>query len=207
MSGLTAWERWELNSLDDKAPTPAGSTQAPSTNGPNAPTVEELDRIRQAAQEEGYSAGYAAGRAAAQEEASHIARAAASLDGSLASFDQQVGEELVALALEIARQVLRHEIAAKPEAILEVVREALLQLPHQHAAIYLNPADAALVRTNVGEALSHAGHRIHEDASLKPGDCFVETGGSQLDATVATRWRRVVESLGLDAAWTDKEEP
>lgn len=207
MSNLTAWERWELNSLDEKTPAPGGSSPAAAANVPAAPTVEELDRIRQDAQEEGYSAGYAAGRAAAQEEASHIARATASLDASMAAFDQHVGEELVALALEIARQVLRREIAARPEAILDVVREALLQLPHQHAAIYLNPADAALVRTNVGEALSHAGHRIHEDASLKRGDCIVETGGSQLDATVATRWRRVVESLGLDAAWTEPDEP
>jgi flagellar assembly protein FliH len=201
MSGLTAWERWELNSLDDKAPAKPGVVEPAVA----PPTADELDRIRQAAQEEGYSAGYAAGRAAAQEEATRIGDAATKLDQALAGFDQQVGEELVALAMEIARQVLRREITARPEIVLDVVREALLQLPHQHAAIYLHPDDAALVRDNLGEALSHAGHRIHEDPTLKRGDCMFETGGGQLDASVATRWRRVVENLGLNSAWDETE--
>jgi len=203
MSGLTAWERWELSSLDEKVAAKPGAAEPAVA----PPTVEELDRIRQAAQEEGYSAGYAAGRAAAQEEASRIGDAAAKLERALAGFDQQVGEELVALAVEIARQVLRHEVAARPEAVLEVVREALLQLPHQHAAIYLHPDDAVLVRAAVGESLAHAGHRIHEDPTLERGGCLFETGGSQLDATVATRWRRVVENLGLNAAWDGAETP
>jgi flagellar assembly protein FliH len=203
VSKLTAWERWELNSLDEKAPVKPGVVEPAVA----APTVDELDRIRQGAQEEGYSAGYAAGRAAAQEEATRIGDAAAKLDRALAGFDQQVGEELVALAMEIARQVLRREVIARPEIILDVVREALLELPHQHAAIYLHPDDAALVRNGVGEALAHAGHRINEDPNLKRGDCVIETGGSQLDATVATRWRRVIENLGLNSAWDETENP
>lgn len=203
MSKMSAWERWELHSLEDQVAAKPG----PVEPALKLPTVEELDRIRQAAQEEGYSAGYAAGRAAAQEEATRIGDAAAKLERALGVFDQQVGEELVALAMEIARQVVRREIVARPEAIIEVVREALSQLPHQHGAIYLHPEDAALVRTSIGEALAHAGHRIHEDASLSRGDCLVETGGSQLDGTVATRWRRVIENLGLDSAWADAENP
>lgn len=203
MSKLSAWERWELNSLEDQVPAAKPGPVEPALK---LPTVEELDRIRQAAQEEGYSAGYAAGRAAAQEEATRIGDSAIKLERALAGFDQQVGEELVALAMEIARQVVRREVVARPEAILDVVREALLQLPHQHAAIYLHPEDAALVRIAMGEALTHAGHRIHEDPSLTRGDCLFETGGSQLDATVATRWRRVIENLGLNSAWEDAEE-
>lgn len=202
MSGLTAWERWEMNSLDEKVPEKPGAVVEPTVD---LPTVDEVEGIRQVAQEEGYSAGYAAGRAAAQEEAMRIGSAAASLDRALSGFDQKVGEELVALAMEIARQVLRREITARPEIILDVVREALLQLPHQHAAIYLHPDDAALVRASLGEAFSHAGHRIHEDPALKRGDCLVETGGSLVDASVATRWRRVVENLGLNSAWEESE--
>jgi flagellar assembly protein FliH len=202
MSKLTAWERWELNSLDEKAPVKPGVVEPTVA----LPTVQEIDGIRQAAQEQGYSAGYAAGRAAAQEEATRIGDAAAKLDHALAGFNQQVGEELVALAMEIARQVLRREITARPEIILDVVREALLQLPHQHAAIYLHPDDANLVRASLGEALAHAGHRIHEDTTLRRGDCVLETGGSQVDGSVATRWRRVIENLSLDSAWEEPED-
>ncbi|MCX8018482.1 MAG: flagellar assembly protein FliH, partial [Rhodocyclaceae bacterium] len=92
-----------------------------------------------------------------------------------------------------------------PEALIEVVRQALAQLPHQHAAIYLHPEDASLLRAYLGDALSHAGHRIHEDIKLARGDCVLEAGSKEVDATVAMRWRRVLEGLGLQAAWQPEE--
>jgi flagellar assembly protein FliH len=203
MSGLTAWERWELASFDQ----PAEAAQPNETADAAAAVAGENDRIRDQAQSEGYTAGYAAGRAAAQEEATRLGRLADELERSLAEFQQQVADELLALALEIARQVVRREISARPETILEVVREALAQLPHQHAVIYLSGADMALVRNHMGEVLAHGGHRLHEDPQLKAGDCLIETGGSQVDAALATRWRRVIESIGLESAWQDPPPP
>jgi flagellar assembly protein FliH len=145
--------------------------------------------------------GYAAGQTAAKEEAARIGKAANELDQALQEFDQQVADELLALAVEIARQVVRKEIAARPEAILGIVNEALTFLPHQHAAIHLNPEDASLVRSYLGDVLTHAGHRILEEPALQRGDCLLEAGGSQIDASTATRWRRVVESLGISEPW------
>ena len=129
------------------------------------------------------------------------------LQKALAEFQQQVADELLALAIEIARQVVRREIAVHTDLILDVVREALNQLPHQHAVIYLSSSDISLVRSHLGESLAHGGHRLHEDAQLRPGDCMIETGGSQVDASLATRWRRVIESIGLESAWTEAEKP
>ncbi len=203
MSGLTAWERWELASFDQPATPGTDEVAAKKTEA----AAGEADRIRDQARSDGYTAGYAAGRAAAQEEATRLGRVADELERSFAEFQQQVADELLALALEVARQVVRHEISAHPETILDVVREALAQLPHQHALIYLSAGDMALVRTHMGEVLTHGGHRLHEDPQLKPGDCMIETGGSQVDAALATRWRRVIESIGLESAWQDPEQP
>ena len=86
-----------------------------------------------------------------------------------------------------------------------VVREAINQLPHQHTAIYLNPEDASVVRSHIGDQLTHAGHRIFEDVAIARGGCKVEAGGSQIDATVPTRWGRIVESLVDGAEWMDHE--
>jgi flagellar assembly protein FliH len=204
---LSAWERWELASFDPQQPavaTPAAPAAVPVATGP---TPEELDAIRRQARDEGYQAGYEQGQATAREEAKRLGRAADRLQQSLAELDQQVADELLALAMEIARQVVRREIAARPEAILDVVREALVQLPHQHAVIYLHPEDASLVRSYLGDSLAHSGHRLLEEPRLNRGDCLLEAGGSQLDATVATRWRRVLENLGLESAWIDTEAP
>jgi flagellar assembly protein FliH len=216
MSKLTAWERWELASFDNGTAVAANGAamHAAAAEKTNVPLDRaEIERICAQAREDGYQAGYqaglqmgkrdgyAAGQTAAKEEAARIGKAANELDQALQEFDQQVADELLALAVEIARQVVRKEIAARPETILGIVNEALTYLPHQHAAIHLNPEDASLVRSYLGDVLTHAGHRILEEPALKRGDCLLEAGGSQIDASTATRWRRVVESLGSNAPW------
>ncbi|HTY99841.1 MAG TPA: FliH/SctL family protein, partial [Rhodocyclaceae bacterium] len=171
------------------------------------PTVEELERIQNQARDEGYRVGYQEGQAAARREAERLGQAAGKLEQALAELEQATAEELLQLALALARLVVRREISAQPEAILDVVRDALGQLPHQHAAIFLNPEDAALVRSHLGENLAHAGHRVHEDPKLARGDCVLEAGGSQVDGTVAMRWKRVLDSLNLESAWQEEDEP
>lgn len=220
MNGQTAWERWELASFDTETSVTVGGVTVLSANGetPALPLDRAaIERICEEAHADGYQAGYqsgfqigkrtgyAEGQSAAQAEAARIGQAADNLDQALREFDQQVADELIALAVEIARQVVRREITARPDAILAIVGEALAQLPHQHAAIHLNPADASLVRSCLGDALAHAGHRILEEPAMKPGDCLLESGGSQIDATTATRWRRVIENLGMSAAWDIQE--
>ncbi len=203
MSKLTAWERWELASFDQPASAPPAASEAePAAQA----SVEEPDQVRELARGEGYAAGYAAGRGAAQEEATRLGGVADELQKALTEFQQQVANELLALVIEIARQVVRREIAVRPDLILDVVREALAQLPHQHAVIYLSSRDIGLVRSHLGETLAHAGHRLHEDPQLQPGDCLIDTGGSQVDATLATRWRRVIESIGLESTWTEADK-
>ncbi|MEW5783176.1 MAG: flagellar assembly protein FliH [Pseudomonadota bacterium] len=218
-ANLTAWERWELASFEEEVAlaSPPAESQETQEKAPLPLDREEIERICAEAREDGYQAGfhagyqdgmrsgYEAGQAAVRAEAERIRQAADTLDRALKEFDQQVADELVALAIEIARQVVRHEVATRPESIVGVVSEALAQLPHQHAAIHMNPQDAALVRANIGETLSHAGHRILEEPHLKPGECLLEAGGSQIDASLATRWRRVIEALGNDVPWQIKD--
>lgn len=209
--GLTAWERWEMGSFD-RAPGKTASVptaEPPPEPAVRLPTAAEVAEIERRAREEGHAAGLAeghaegrrAGEAEVRREAERLAAAAESLETRLAGLEQEVGEELAGLALAIARQVLRQELATRPETLVEVVREALGQLPHQHAAIHLYPADASLVRAHVGDQLAHAGHRIFEDPRLAAGECLVEAGGSQVDAGLEARWRRVVETLGIQSSW------
>lgn len=223
MSGLTAWERWELASFDTGT---AIAANTPSAHADHVTPAEksnvpldhaEIERLCAEAQKEGYQAGYNSGyqigkrtgydegQVAAKAEAARIGKAANGLEQALQEFDQQVADELLALAVEIARQVVRKEVSSRPEMILDVVNEALAYLPHQHAAIHLNPEDASLVRSYLGDALTHAGHRILEEPTLKHGDCLLEAGGSQIDATTATRWRRVIESLGMNERWEPRD--
>lgn len=216
---MTAWQRWELADFSEK-PAPVVVTAAPAPPQPAAPaapseppepeyrlpTLDEIEQIHHQAHKDGYAAGYEEGTARVRLEAMRLHSLNENLENALSKLDTDIAEELLALALEIARQVVRQQIAAKPEVLLNVVKEALLQLPHLHSAIYLHPDDATLVKSYIGEQLSHAGHRILEEPGLERGGCRVEAAGSQIDGSLETRWSRVIESMGMKGDWIEQEE-
>jgi flagellar assembly protein FliH len=215
---LTAYQRWELAAFDEAereatAPPPqATPAEAESSVEQSAPltlaTAEEIDRIYTEAHESGYAAGYEAGIAQARVEAEQINTLLNNLQQSLQNIDQGVADQLLAVSIEIASQVLRQGLRVKPELLLPVVREAVAALSphHGHPALFVNPDDAALIRTHLGEQLSHNNWRIIEDARLEAGGCRAEIGASEVDATLATRWRRVIEAIGVSQEWLDKQD-
>jgi flagellar assembly protein FliH len=199
---LTAWQRWELGGFDQNKAAPA-APQKKAAAASHLPTAEDVERIHRDAHKQGYDAGYEEGTARARMEALRLHTLVEQLEAALGEFDQQVAEELLGLSLEVARQVLRQTIAARPTAILDVVREALAQLPHQHAAVYLHPEDASLVRSYLGDQLAHLGHRILEEPGIARGGLRMEAGGSHLDASVEMRWKRVIEGMGATGEWVE----
>lgn len=187
-------------------PAAAPDAEAPFEIAPGVrlPTAEDVEAIHQQAWKDGYDAGYEEGSARGRLEAAELHQLLTQFDQTLSGLDQAVGDEILALALEVARLVVRDTIAQRPESVLAVVREALAQTPQQHAQLHLNPADAALVRQYLGDTIGHAGHRIVEDEAIERGGCRIDAAGSQLDATVATRWRRVTENLSRAHPWHDE---
>lgn len=177
------------------ADTPPPREEAPALR---LPTVAEVEQIHEQAHQEGYAAGYEEGTARGRMEALRLATLVENLEQALAHLDAEVADELLSLSVEIARLMVRRELAHKPEGIIDVVREALTQVPHSHALIHLHPDDAVLARNYLGEQFGHAGHRIVEDDSVASGGCRIEAGGSQIDATLQTRWRRILQNLGRE---------
>ncbi len=196
---MTPYQRWELPSFDGSGPSNKKAI------GDALPTAALLEQIQQQAHAEGYQAGYAEGRLRVQGEAERLSALMMGLEQQLGSVDQQVLQELLALALEVARQMVRQSLLVKPELVLNVVREAINSLPHfSHAAhLALHPDDAVLVRAAMGEQLTHSGWKVFEDLTVERGGCRVETAHSQIDATLAKRWQHVVTSLGQDLPWVD----
>lgn len=212
---LSAYTRWEVESFDPPPP-PAPVVEEPeSVSMPQLPTAEEIEAMHEEARrggyeegfgegrESGYQDGYEAGRKQAEEDFQRLHDIATHLAELGESRAQAVADELLDLALEVARQVLRQNLKVRKDRLLPVVREAILLLPHAqgHPLLFLHPEDAPLVRSQMGEQLTHGGWKILEDSTLIPGGCRIESGNSQVDATLATRWHRVVESMGLQGDW------
>ncbi|HEX5126371.1 MAG TPA: FliH/SctL family protein, partial [Rhodocyclaceae bacterium] len=151
-----AFQRWEPVNFDNPSAKPASKTKGPTESrieiapGVSLPTADDFERMQQEAYKEGYATGYEEGSARGRMEAAELHQLLQAMDQALSKFDQEVAEEIQALALEVARQVVRETLDAKPESILTVIREALLLVPQQNATVRVNPQDLELVRTYLG---------------------------------------------------------
>jgi len=175
-------------------------------------TAEELERIQQEAYREGHeagmTAGYQSGQAKARAEAERLHELVTAIEATLKDMEQELAHELLALSLDIAKQMLRQALKVKPELLLPVVRSAMESLPQnaQHPHLHLHPEDAALVREMLSDELPTAGWKIVEDPRIARGGCLIETSTAEVDATLPSRWHRLAAALGQDSSWLDNIE-
>lgn len=172
------------------------------------PTAEDIEQIHEQARTEGYQAGYAEGQEKARDEAAaliadtgtRMAEMIGHLQVALAQMDQNIAEQVLDLALEISSQIVRGSISVKRDSLLSVIREALAALPlhHGHVTLHLNPGDAEAVREQMGEQLAQTGTQLIPDATITAGGCTLRAGASEVDATLETRWKRVIEAIGVE---------
>lgn len=185
------------------------------------PTVEEIEAIRAAAHEEGYAegldagqaeghaAGYeeglALGRAEAAEELDHLRQLATTFGDAVTQADDTISNDVLELALHLARGMVRTAFEVKPDLILPVVREAIDYLPNLQppALLMLHPEDALIVKSGIGQDLDKSGWRIVEDDGIARGGCRVDTASNQIDAQIGSRWQRLTHALGKNLDWLE----
>ena len=213
---LTAYQRWELAAFDEaeQAAAKAIEEESKQAEAPAAvlepevilPTAADIERMHNEAHEQGYTAGYAEGIADAQDVANRMQTMLDNLQQAVGEIDQRIADQLLATSIEIASQVVRQSLRVKPELLLPVVREAVAALhPNTgHPALLAHPDDAALIRAQMGEHLAHNNWRIIEDPAITRGGCRVELGSSEVDATLETRWKRVIDAIGVSQEWLNE---
>jgi len=200
---LSAYERWELPHVGA-----AGEAASPDSGGanPNLMTAAQIEEVQRQAYQEGFEQGRQDGLAAGQRE---IHAAVARLDevmGSLAqpfeALDEVVEQELVSLAIAVARQIIRRELRTDPGEIVAVVREALSALPpaSRRVRVRLHPEDAVLVREALSVDRDEAAEgerpwQVIDDPVLSRGGCSVEAENSFVDATLEKRINTVIANL------------
>lgn len=194
---VAGYQRWE--------PPQVGAVPAPVPSEPaNHPTVRDLEALERQAREEGLAAGHAKGLAEAQaqgrERVARLESICAQAARPLDELDTAVEQELAQLALVIARRVIAHELATRPELVVQAVHQAAAALPSatRELRVRLHPDDLALLR-ELEAAQAH--WQLVADATLQRGDCVLESERSRLDARVETRLAAMVDAvLGGEAA-------
>lgn len=116
---------------------------------------------------------------------------------------QQMAPDLLQLASDIARQVVRQELRCNPQALQPVVAEALdmLGAETKPALVRLNPDDFKNLEAHLRAALPNPKVEWLADPSVPVGGCMVESQGAQIDGSLERRWQRAVAALGLVSTW------
>jgi flagellar assembly protein FliH len=183
-----------------------GAPRAPASASP-APDVDALERARAQGYEQGLAEGRRLGQGALEAERAELKALIAGTNEMVRAFEQGLANDILSLSLELSKLIVRSSLRVKPELVIAVVREAVASLTgiSEQTTLFLHPADAALLRELAAtdpqfKALSW---KLVEDPQLERGGCRIATPATEIDATLETRWRRVIASLGRDDAWID----
>ncbi len=201
--------RWEIPAVEDSASEALTGVKG---NGGHLLTARQLEELQAQAYDEAYLIGRQEGIAAGREEirarAQQLDALMQALHQPFEELDEAVEQQVVALAIAIARQLVRRELKSDPKQIIGVVREALAILPvaSRNVRLHLHPKDAELVRQALSEVEGERAWQIMEDPVLTRGGCRITTDSSQIDARVESRLGAVISAvLGNDRGITHEE--
>lgn len=218
---IGAVEQWNFKAIDTAAQLLAAQVHAREAEE----DVRHAEVVRQEGRQEGYAQGVEQGRAQAQAELQQqmrdfldaqaqeagekLAQLFASAQAQLLEAEQLMAQGVLALSCEVAKQVLRHELAVSPNVVMPVIREALGTLASdcRTAVVKLNPADLDALGKEIHAEFEGMALSLRADAMVQHGGCLLESAGMMVDATVEKRWQRVVASLGLTSTWEAVHEP
>jgi flagellar assembly protein FliH len=220
----SAYQRWEMTSFNEVKPSAkaepakdhaaemdAANAAAAAHTANIAAMAQQIENARAEAHAEGYAAGMEEGRAAglaegraqAEQEKQTLLDIADTFGTEVAQANELIASDMLDLALDLAKAMLKTALNVRPELIIPLVREAIHYLPtlQQPALLHLHPDDAAIITTHLGDELSSAAWRVVEDPHMDRGSCRVETVTNQIDATTTTRWQRIAAALGKESDW------
>ncbi|MGF6752705.1 flagellar assembly protein FliH [Paraburkholderia sp. GAS334] len=211
---LSAYQRWEMASFDpvpEPEPVDDGAFEA------------ELQRLRDAAHahgvasghvagqalgyqagyDQGYAQGLEQGRVESHAEAARLAAIADTFSAALGGARGEIADTLVALALDIAQQVVRQHVQHDPTALIAAAREVLATEPALVGApsLIVSPSDLPVVEAYLLEELQARGWTVRTDPSVERGGCRAHASTGEVDAGIGTRWERVAAALGKVSTW------
>jgi flagellar assembly protein FliH len=113
---------------------------------------------------------------------------------------QSIENEVVELALAIARQVICHEITMDKEIVVCVAREALAKVEDPgKIRIKMSPSDLQFIKetqTQLSNMVENIEHITLEAAeNIQSGGCIIETDLGEIDARIEKQLQIVEESF------------
>jgi flagellar assembly protein FliH len=160
----------------------------------------ELEKSTQEAFQKGLHQGEAEGRKQAlahfDGEMQRMAGAVAEMAGLRHAIRREAEEELVRLALAIARRILHRELTMDPEALMGLVKSALSKIEMRDThRVRAHPDHVAAVTRCLAQTGAPQKIEVQGDTSLERGSVIFETARGSLDASVETQLVEIQRGL------------
>ena len=212
---IDAVSRWKFSSIDSNL----AELEAPS----NSSTADTAQPVNQEAMAQAWAEGFAQGRDAGisevrapmeatlkqvtEENAVRVAELLHGMADQLLASEQKISRQLLELACDIARQVVRQELQVNTRQLRTVIGEALEMIVDDGlpTTVRMHPEDLARMKDALLETLGENAPDFVADATITPGGCIVQSATMAVDATVEKRWARAVGNLGLSVDWASEE--
>ncbi|MBP7933856.1 MAG: hypothetical protein KA354_04325 [Phycisphaerae bacterium] len=184
----------------------------------------QVTEIREQARREGHEAGFIAGREdglkAGRDEAFALARQEfgeqqrlltaacedlmTQIEDGRALWLASARQDLVELAMAIARRVVHHVGQRERDVVLANLEEAVrLAGRRSEVTLVVHPADAAAARSFADGLLGRRDQWKHveivEDTQMSPGGCRVHWDSGAVDAALETQLDRIADQLAAPA--------
>ncbi|MDD4803376.1 MAG: FliH/SctL family protein [Syntrophomonas sp.] len=171
-----------------------------------AQVQEEAEQIREKVRNDGYNDGLKraqleieADRQMAIEQSQSLIEEARHT--KIAILDS-VENDIVHLAMAIAKKVIAAELSCNPRAIADIVRQAVSFLDNPYnIRVYVNPADIQYLMDSIAnETLTEIGRpdldiELKADQRIESGGCIVESSMGSVDAQLKSRIGKVEEAM------------
>ena len=208
---LDGFATWRPHAFDDAPAHPHGVRSAKDDRQRTAIEQTALQGARQAGYQDGYRDGLVALEsfklAFATQMSAQLGALVEAFDAEFMQLESSMAEALAASAAALARQVVRSELATRPELVAAVATQAIeaVLLSAKHIRVHVNPADVPLVEQGAADALAARGARLLPDAALSRGGCRVESDLGRIDASIEVRWSQAAATLGQPLPLHDED--
>jgi flagellar assembly protein FliH len=217
IDAVSAWRFSAMDGSDVPPPEPEVPMDDPE---PDLLLEHAVSEARQQAYADGFAHGRDAGsqevrdameatmRRNAEETAVRMAQLLHGVTDQLIAGEQLIAREVLELACDIARQVVRHELKVNTRHLRAVIGESLELLVEDSlpATVRMHPDDLALMKGALLETLGENAPEFVSDPSISPGGCLVQSQSSTVDATIEKRWSRAIGNLGVSLEWEPQDD-
>ena len=164
----------------------------------------EADKVKEQGYQEGFDAGLQAGMEKRFQESEYLANQMNGVIEQLSNLRQvarfQAEQELVQLAVLIAKQVVVQELVINPEMLQNILVKALREIESKgKIQVFLHPEDYEFMKNTGVNLNQYMGEeqtlvlKVNQEA--EPGSIFIETDDDVLNFTFQQQFEQIEEEL------------